>query len=245
MSNALVPIAEIQGLAVMLSKSSLLPPDLKGKVEDIAVTIMAGQELGLAPMAALRSIHVVKGKPVLAADIMRGLIHSSGLAIFFTLIESNERIATYETHRKGAPKPQRLSFTIEQATKAGLGGDNWKKYPDAMLRARASAALARDVYPDVLAGCYTDEEAEAFRHEPRGVVVEAEVVEAAPATEPIGARTAPELIAAIESATTLIELSGRIVDEVRMLPRDERRAVGKILEAKRKPHLDVITSADA
>lgn len=160
--TAIATVDDIERTATLISKASTISPELRGKVADIAVTIMAGQELGLGPMASLRLIHVVKSKPVLSADAMRGLVHASGKCMFFECLESTGKVATYETHRVGARKPQRLSFTIEQAKAAGLAGDNWSKYPDAMLRARASAALARDVYGDVLSGCYTADEALEF-----------------------------------------------------------------------------------
>lgn len=218
-NNKLIHVDELTRLAQMLSKSSLLPPDLRGKEADIAVTVMAGRELGLAPMASLRSINVIKGKPVLGADAMVGLVLSAGVADYFSFIESTATIATYETKRKGAPHPQRLSFTFEQAKAAGLtGNDNWRKYPDAMLRARAKAALARDVYSDVLAGCYTEDEAAAFsdyRPPARHVVedaIDAEVVTSHPAQpapkalpEPTpdadpSEQAALEIIAAIDEA---------------------------------------------
>jgi hypothetical protein len=95
---------------------------------------------------------------------------------------------TYETKRRGAPKPQQLTWTLADAQRAGLGGgDNWKKYPRAMLSARCKAELARDVYPDVLAGVYETSEADEIAgtaqvlravppQTPPGDVVDAEVV---------------------------------------------------------------------
>jgi hypothetical protein len=150
----------------MLAKSALLPEKLRGKAPDIAVTLMAGQELGLSPMAALRGVYVVNGRPALAADTMVGLAHASGLCEYFVCVESTDKIATYETKRKGAPTPQRLSFTIEQAKRAGLGGDVWTKYPDSMLRARCKSFLARDVYSDVLAGVIEEHEVEEIQRQP-------------------------------------------------------------------------------
>jgi hypothetical protein len=156
-------IDEVRTLATMLSKSSLLPPDLRGKEADVAVSILAGQELGMPPMAAIRGVHVVKGKPVLSADAMVGVVLGRGIAKYFRCVDESPESVTYETLRNGDPEPQRMSWTMEDARRAHLaGGDNWKKYPRAMLKARCKAALARDVYPDVLAGCYTDDEAREF-----------------------------------------------------------------------------------
>ncbi|NBD11859.1 hypothetical protein [Corallococcus silvisoli] len=171
--------------AEQLARSSLIPRALHGKPGDVLVVLLTGREFGLGPMQALRSIHVMDGKPVMAADLMVGLcIARREVCEYFTLAESTPKRATYKTRRVGGAEVS-LSWTMEQATAAGLGGrDNWRKYPDAMLRARCSAALARAVYPDLLAGTYDPDELEAAaptepptksKREPR--VVESQPVE--------------------------------------------------------------------
>jgi hypothetical protein len=98
----------------------------------------------------------------------------SGKAEFFELVELSTAKVTYETKRKGARKEVAVSWTMEDAARAGLvtkgpGGSyhgvsrsgkpsNWDKYPRAMLRHRAATELARAVYPDVTAGLYTPDE---------------------------------------------------------------------------------------
>lgn len=255
------PLDDVERLATMLAKSRLLPPDLIGKEADIAVTVMAGHELGLAPMAALRGIHVVKGKPVLSADTMVAIALSSGAADYFTCIETTGRSATYETKRRGSPHPVRLTFTIEQAAAAGLNGGNWKAYPDAMLRARAKAALARDVYPDALAGCYEEGEiAELDRGAPApvstgparptvGDVIDAQASErvAAPAQAPQSkaakaADLAVEVMADIEAAGDVDELR-KVAPRVNALPKDTaERAQAKAAYLAR---MDVLTAPRA
>lgn len=161
---ALIPTSldGFTALAKQFSESKLIPSDLQAKPADVFVTLLAGHELGLSPMAALRGIHVIKGKPSLTADTMVGVVLSSGAAEFFRCIEATDKVATYETKRKGESEPRPpVSWTIEDAKRAGLDGeDRWKKYPRAMLKARCKAELARDVYPDVLAGCYVEGEIE-------------------------------------------------------------------------------------
>lgn len=148
-------------LAARFSKSALLPDSLRAKPDDVFVTLLAGHELGFTPMASLRAVHVVKGKPILAADAMVALVLGRGAAKYFRCVEESDTSVTYETLREGAPEPQKSTWTIKDAERAGLaGGDNWRKYPRAMLKARCKAVLARDVYPDVLAGCYEAGEAD-------------------------------------------------------------------------------------
>ena len=136
-----------------------------GTPQAVLSTVLLGRELGMPAMAALRSVHVIEGKHSLSADLMVALVLKSGLAEYFQLIESTDKICTFETKRKGNPKPKRLSYTIDDAERAGLlkptrsgKPGNWDKRPKQMLRARAKSELARLEYPDLLAGLYTPEE---------------------------------------------------------------------------------------
>lgn len=147
-------------MAKALAQSTLIPKALQNKPGDVLVVLLTGREFGLGPMQAMRSIHVVEGKPTMAADLMVGLcLARREVCEFFLLVESSGERATYRTKRVGAPDAVSMTFTIEQARAAGVANkDNWRKYPDAMLRARCSSALARAVYPDLLAGTYDPDE---------------------------------------------------------------------------------------
>jgi hypothetical protein len=160
-SLAIVPrsLDDLELLSKRLAESSLIPAAMRANMPNVLVTIMTGQELGLAPMAALRSIHVIEGKPVLGADAMVAIVIASGKAEYFTRVAESEEAVTYETKRRGDPHPRRCTWTMEMAKHAGLHlKDNWRGYKRPMLAARSKAELARDVYPDVLAGCYTHDE---------------------------------------------------------------------------------------
>jgi hypothetical protein len=188
---ALIPssVAEVQSLSRLMSRSMLVPQALRGKESDVAVTIMAGLELGIPPMTALRLIHVVQGRPVLAADLLVACVRRLPDCESFKRVESTAKKAVYTTKRKGED-PVTQEWTLEDAKRAGLlNKDNWKKYPAAMLRARAKADLARDVYPDAVAGVYIADEAadidesapvDPCEDVPEGEVIDAEVVEDEP-----------------------------------------------------------------
>ena len=49
-------------------------------------------------------------------------------------------------------------FSIDDAKKAGLYRGQWLKYPKDMLFARALSRLARQLFPDVIKGCYVQGE---------------------------------------------------------------------------------------
>lgn len=169
-------IEEAMKLAGMLSDSGLVPSALRGKPADVLVVLMKGRELGLSPMASLGNIHVIEGKATLSSDLIQGLVLDSGVCEYFRLVESTNAVARYVTKRKDSEHETPMEFTIEDAKNAGLlNKDNWRKYPKAMLRARAAADLLREVYPDVCAGLYDADEADDIRQSsmsPREVAAE-------------------------------------------------------------------------
>lgn len=154
---------EAKSLATTLSAARTIPEALQKAPADVLAIVMAGAELGLAPMQSLRALVLIKGKPTLSADAMGALVKSRRDVCEWLVLESSDATrATYATKRVGDPKPTSLSFTLEEAKTAGLNGDNWRKFPAAMLRARALSAICRAVYPDLILGVYDpDELAEA------------------------------------------------------------------------------------
>lgn len=245
---AIIPrtVDEVTTLSARFAQSTLVPEALRGKEADVFVTILAGQELGLTPMASLRSIHVIKGKPVLTADVMVALVLGSGKAEYFRCVDASDTSVTYETKRKGSPEPQRVTWTLAEATRAALTGkDNWRWYPRAMLKARCRAELARDVYPDVIAGCYEESEADEIRGIPRPApprvvpdaqpdVIDAEVIEPA-AFDLDGALVA---IRECETEADLRRLGSTFTDA----PPSARDAIGAAYQAQ-KTRLTAVVAA--
>lgn len=148
--------SQMQEMAKALAPATILPAVLKQSPANLVVIMMTGAELGMSPMQAVRSIHLIEGKPTLSADAIAALcMRHRDVCEELTLVESTDAKATYRAKRAGASQPVTLSFTIEQAGKAGLSGrGNWAKYPAAMLRARCIAAICRAVFPDLAAGLY-------------------------------------------------------------------------------------------
>lgn len=152
-------MAHIKNLAADAFKSNLF--SAYGNPQAVYMVLLAGKERGLTPMQSLMSMHIVEGKPTLPADLIRALIIKSGAATYFRCMERSAERATFETQRGDDP-PVSLTYTILEATAAGLVKDKsaWMKSPADMLVARASAKLARLVYPDVVHGLYDESEIE-------------------------------------------------------------------------------------
>jgi len=127
----------------------------------------------LPAMASLRCIYNLEGKHALSAALMAALVLKSGFALYFEPVEFDETHAIFETHRKGARNPVKVTHTFEMARTAwpkaktdwekSFLASGWGKNPTDMLVARAQSRLARLVYPDLLANLYTPEELKEAR----------------------------------------------------------------------------------
>lgn len=162
-------------LAEWLAEAAILPNHLRKRPSDVFATLLYGRELGLTPMQALLGVDIIEGTPGLDAQTAVALVKSSPVCKYFTCRETTSERAVFETHRAGEPTPTTLAYTIEEAKQAGLVGNtssgkpnNYLKHPRAMLAARASMALAKLVYQDILKGCNSKEELEEFKERRSG-----------------------------------------------------------------------------
>lgn len=166
-------------MSSMLAVSGLIPNSIKTP-EQVMIILMMGEELGLHPMQSIRSIHVINGKPTLSAQLMQAMVMKSGTCPRWDVDVMTDTECTI-TAQRGQGKPLTVTWTIEQAKRAGLTGkDVWRNYAAAMLNARATSTIARALWPDVVGGYLTPEEAKDLRDEVRGDVV------ATPAPNPAG-----------------------------------------------------------
>lgn len=151
-------------IATSLVKTSFVPAAMRGKPEEATAAILTGQEVGLEPMASLRSIQIIQGTPAMSAMAMRALVQSRGHEVWVE--EQTDTRAVVCGQRKGSDKVNRSTWTIERARKLGLASkDNWTKQPQAMLIARATSEACRLTAADVLLGLpYSVEELDDQQH---------------------------------------------------------------------------------
>lgn len=153
------PLSDQLAQADFFVKSGFMPKHFD-TVPKVYAAITLGQELGLAPWAALNNIFVIGGKPSINANLMLSLIQSSGLLTEFD-VDVNEARAIVKMSRRGVGS-YTSTFGMDDAKRAGLlSGNNsrmWNTYPKAMLKARAIADCARTLFADVLLGMYTPDE---------------------------------------------------------------------------------------
>lgn len=147
-----------QKVALMLSKSGVVPNAYKGKPEDVFVAMAMGYQLGFPIEQSLQDIAVVNGRPCLWGDglLSLALNHPECQSIDEEpLIDNNGKVYGYECTvvRKGH-KSHTKRFTLQDANLAGLlsRGAVWKSYPERMLQMRARSFAIRDKFADALRG---------------------------------------------------------------------------------------------
>jgi hypothetical protein len=197
-------------LASRIANTEFVPTPLRRRPEAVLAALLSGAERGLGPMESLRSVHVIEGKPTLSAEAMRALVLAAGHEI--EIVESTAAKATVVGRRAGSDSTSPpFTWTLDRARRARLANkDNWTKYPEAMLLARASTDLCRAVFPDVIAGLASTEEwTDEISPEP------ATTTRRAPARRGIAPSAAPPEITAAAPATAAVIEAEVVVDAAR------------------------------
>lgn len=137
-------------LAERMVDTAFCPAQFKGKPVEAAAAVLAGAEVGLSPLAALRSFDIIQGVAAPRALTLRAIAQAAGC--HFQTVEESDRKVVMRARRPGG-EWETVTWTIERAQRLKLTGkDNWSKQPQAMLVARATAELARRVAADRILG---------------------------------------------------------------------------------------------
>lgn len=123
------------------------------------VKIIAGREMGIGPMASMQGIHIIEGKPTLSANLLAAQVKRHPAYDYIPREVTNQG-ARIEFFQNGEPIGK-SEFTMADAQKAGIANkQNFKRYPKAMMFARALSQGVRWFCPDVTAGspAYVPEE---------------------------------------------------------------------------------------
>ena len=181
--NGEIMPADLDGIwrvAKWLHAANMLPNGIT-KVEQVALIVAKGMQIGIGPIQALENIMVVNNRCVIWGDLAIALVRSARDA------KTGKKIAgkITETFNDSKSDPgytcsiERLqddgtvetisrSFTRFDAEQAGLWGKAgpWKQYWKRMLQMRARAFAIRDGFSDVLKGLGVAEEAMSYEFAP-------------------------------------------------------------------------------
>ena len=172
-----LPIRDVIAFA---RAAGIVPPDIKSDEAAYGVLLKA-RELGIPPMAAFSSIHVIENKPTCSVQLMLACARNRlGDRLKYEIAGDSEKCVG-RMSTDGGERWNAVTITYKEMQAAGYTQrwnkdksawetkKNWKN-PQAMLRARVIAALVRLCVPEATLGTYAPEEMQDVadqRHAPR------------------------------------------------------------------------------
>lgn len=191
-----------------LAPSTILPTAYRGNAANAFVAAETGAALGLEPLQALASIAVINGRATLSSDLMAAVIRRAGHtlrivenspeSVTATLIRADDKTFKFE-----------VTWDKDKAVKAGLWGQRgpWSQYPTQMLRARAITEVARQGASEALMGMIYSPEDFGATITDTGEVLEAEVIDDAPAPAKPAPAAKPSQPASLDKPLTPAQAS--------------------------------------
>lgn len=151
-------LADIKGTQEVCRQLMQTPHYKKLGEEGVFAVVEKAKSIGVSPLDALNGgMYFVKGKVELSSGMMNQLIRAQKHSITKDR-KSDNTICILHGRRADNGDTWTESFSIEDAKTAGIYGNQWLKYPKDMLFARALSRLARQLFPDVIKGCYVQGE---------------------------------------------------------------------------------------
>jgi len=145
----------------------------------IFAVVQKAKSLGINPLEALNGgLYYVQGRVGMSSEMMASLIRLRGHSI--TKDEKSDNgLCVLHGRRSDTGDTWTVSFSMEDARRAGLARGMYDKYPGVMLYNRAMSMLARQLFPDIIKGAgYTrDELVEITRSAPAVEATRDEVYE--------------------------------------------------------------------
>ena len=139
----IMPVSDIMDMSKMFVDSGMFT-DSKS-IAQAFVKIQAGQEIGLAPFAAMSGINVILGKPTFGAGVIASSVKGSN-KYDFKVKELTDKVCSIDFFQ-GKELIGNSTFTIEDAKKQAT--KNLDKFPKNMLYARAMSNGQKWFCPDV------------------------------------------------------------------------------------------------
>lgn len=154
-------LTNLQRLGNILSASGYFS-DAR-EMAQAAVKVMAGEELGIPPIASMMGVNIIKGKVALGGNLIASRILAHGYGYRVTRHDTKGCVIEFRSKPDADGKRTALgesSFTEDDAKTAQVFTDMYKKYPKNMYFNRAISNGAKWFTPDVFGGApvYVPEE---------------------------------------------------------------------------------------
>jgi hypothetical protein len=151
-------LSELQSTQKMCEALMQTPHYKKLGSEGIFAIVQKARTLNVNALDALNgALYYVNGKVEMSSNMMMQLIRQAGHSVTKDS-RSDDSVCILHGKRKDNGDTWSESFSIADAKRAGIYKNVWEKYPRNLMFARALSNLARQLFPDVIKGCYIEGE---------------------------------------------------------------------------------------
>ncbi len=161
-----------QRVAVMLSKSALIPKEYQNNVQNTMIALELSARIGASPLMVMQNLYIVHGKPSWSSTFIIASLNSSKKfsPIRFELSGEGDKMSCYAWAYELSTNEKIIGPTVTMAMAKAEGwidknGSKWKTMPELMIRYRSAAFFGRLYAPEILMGMQTMEEVIDVQHE--------------------------------------------------------------------------------
>ena len=140
-SGEILGFVELIDAGARMVKTGFLPDHIRTG-EQFAAIVLAGREMGIPPMRAIRSLQIIKGNVTEKADSQLARFKEAGGRAQFEILDDS-RAVLHLTHPNGDTHTE--TWTIQDSRKAGLNSGMHHKFPRAMIRSRCITAALKSI----------------------------------------------------------------------------------------------------
>lgn len=162
-----------QRVAMMLSKSNLIPKDYQGNIQNTMIALEMANRIGASPLMVMQNLYIVHGKPGWSSTFIIAGINSS------------KRFSTLKFRKEGTQGSmdrtcvawakdletgeilESPEVSMKMAKEEGWldkNGSKWKTMPELMLMYRSATFFGRLYAPELLMGMKTSDEIVDIEH---------------------------------------------------------------------------------
>lgn len=154
-----------QRVAMMLSKSELVPTTFQNKVQNCMIALEMATRMKASPLMVMQNLYIVHGRPAWSSQFLIATLNASGR--FSALRYEDDpktdggRTRAYAKDLKSGEMCYGAWVSMKMAEAEGWAsknGSKWKTMPELMMRYRSAAFFTRQFAPEVSMGFPTTEE---------------------------------------------------------------------------------------
>lgn len=161
-----------QRVALMLSKSDLVPKQFQGNVGNCIIALEMAVRIGASPLMIMQNLYVVHGKPAWSSSFLIATVNACGKFSPLRYEEGKDKggcVRAWATDKSNGERLNGAWVSMEMANAEGWvskSGSKWKTMPELMMRYRAATFFARQFCPEISMGIHTTEEIQDIAYTP-------------------------------------------------------------------------------